>query len=269
MEINQVKLIYFSPTGTTQKVLESIAKGIAGASVEHINLTLPDNARQVFPPCADDLVILGAPVYGGRLPAEAINRLKRIQADNTLAVVVVVYGNREFEDSLLELKNLAIDLGFVPVAGGAFIGEHSFATADAPIAIGRPDNLDVQKAMDFGARIKEKIASLQPTGDQRDLKIPGRFPYESSPRSMSVAPVTTEDTCTLCGTCATVCPTAAISIDGRVATEVGACIRCCACVKHCPTGARVWENEMMKTITTWLKDNCSARKEPQMFGIVA
>ena len=269
MDINKVKLIYFSPTGTTQKVLESIARGITSASVEHINLTLPDNAKQAIPPHSNDLVILGAPVYGGRLPAEAINRFKQIQAGNTLAVVVVVYGNREFEDSLLELKDLAIDLGFFPVAGGAFIGEHSFATADAPIANGRPDSLDVQKAMDFGARIKEKISSLQSSGVQTALAIPGKFPYEGGPRDMAVTPVTREETCTVCGTCATVCPTAAISIDASVATEVGACIRCCACIKNCPTGARVWEDEMMKTITNWLKDNCSARKEPQIFGIEA
>lgn len=269
MNINKVKLVYFSPTGTTQKVLESIARGIAGASVEHINLTLPEKAQQAVPDCTNDLVILGAPVYGGRLPLEAIKRFKRQQGGNTLAAVVVVYGNREFEDSLLELKDLAIDLGFIPVAAGAFIGEHSFATADAPIAKGRPDSMDVQKAMDFGARIKEKISSLQSSGDRMDLAIPGRFPYEGGPRKMDVSPVTREDTCTLCGTCATVCPTAAIAVNGGVTTDVGTCIRCCACVKNCPTGARVWENEMMTTITNWLKDNCSARKEPQIFGIEA
>ena len=267
MNINTVKLVYFSPTGTTQKVLKSIAGGIACASVEHINLTLPDNAKQVMPLCSDDLVIFGAPVYGGRLPAEAINRFKQIRANSTPAVVVVVYGNREFEDSLLELKNLVIDLGFIPLAGGAFIGEHSFATAEAPIANGRPDGLDVQKAMLFGAGIKEKITSLPSLEKPTDLAIPGRFPYEGGPRPMSVTPVTNEDTCTLCGTCATVCPTAAISVNGRVATEVGACIRCCACIKNCPTGARAWKDEKMQTITSWLKENCGARKEPQIFGI--
>jgi hypothetical protein len=62
MEIKQVKLIYFSPTGTTQKVLESIAKGIAAQDVEHINLTLPEGAQQTIPPFSDELVIIGAPV---------------------------------------------------------------------------------------------------------------------------------------------------------------------------------------------------------------
>jgi ferredoxin len=267
MEVKQVKLIYFSPTGTTQKILESIAKGITVENVEHINLTLSEGARQTIPPFSDELVIIGAPVYGGRLPVDAIKRFKPLKASKTLGIVIVVYGNREFEDALLELKNLAVELGFNPVAGGAFIGEHSFATKDVPIANGRPDSLDVQQAMDFGAKIRDKVAALQSPDAQMDLQLPGRFPYEGGPRAMAVSPVTKEDTCTVCGTCAGVCPTAAISIDGSVATEVELCIRCSACIKSCPTGARVWEDSMMKKIAKWLNENCSARKEPQIFGI--
>lgn len=268
MEVKQVKLIYFSPTGTTQKVLESIAKGITSEAVEHINLTLPEGAQQTIPPFSDELVIIGAPVYGGRLPVDAINRFKRLKAGNTLAVLVVVYGNREFEDALLELKNLSIELGFNPIAGGAFIGEHSFATKHVPIANGRPDSLDVQKAMDFGAKLKDKVTALKTPDARMDLEIPGRFPYESGgARSMAVSPVTKEDACTVCGTCASVCPTVAISINGSVATKIELCIRCCACIKNCPTGARVMEDSMWKNIANWLNENCSTRKEPQIFGI--
>lgn len=267
MDISTIRLAYFSPTGTTQRVLESIASGIAGAQVEHINLTLPDSSGQTHTCGADELLLLGAPVYGGRLPVDAIKRFRRIHGKNTLAVVVVVYGNREFEDALLELKDLAGELGFLPVAGAAFIGEHSFASAEAPIATGRPDRLDVEKAKAFGAGIEEKIRVLQSAKSMAELVVPGRFPYEGGPRSMSVAPLTKEHICTLCGTCASVCPTAAIAVDDRVATHVDACIRCCACIKSCPTGARVWVDEMMATITNWLKENCSVRKEPEIFGV--
>jgi ferredoxin len=267
LEIKKVKLIYFSPTGTTQKILESIAKGVDVEDVEHFNLTLPEGSQRTIPPFSDELVIIGAPVYGGRLPVDAINRFKQLKASKTLAILIVVYGNREFEDALLELKNLAIELGFIPVAGGAFIGEHSFATKDVPIANGRPDSLDVKKAMDFGAQINDKIKALKSPDVQMDLDIPGRFPYEGGVRSMVVSPVTKEDTCTVCGTCASVCPTAAISINGSVATKIERCIRCCACIKNCPTGARVWEDSGMEKITRWLNENCSTRKEPQIFGI--
>jgi ferredoxin len=268
MEVKQLKLIYFSATGTTQKVLESIAKGINVEDVELINLTLPEGAKQTRPSFSGELVIIGAPVYGGRLPVDAINRLKQLKASKTFAVLIVVYGNRDFEDALLELKNLAIELGFTPVAGGAFIGEHSFASKDIPIANGRPDSLDVQKAMDFGARIKEKVTTLQSPDAQMELDVPGKFPYEAAgARSMAVSPVTKEDTCTMCGTCASVCPTAAISITGSVTTKIELCIRCCACIKNCPTGSRVMEDSMWKNIANWLNENCSTRREPIFFGI--
>jgi len=268
MDIKQVKLIYFSPTGTTQKVLESIAKGLTVEDVEHINLTLPEGVQQAISPFSDELVIIGAPVYGGRLPVDAINRFQQLKAEKTLAVLIVLYGNREFEDALLELKNLAIELGFNPVAGGAFIGEHSFATKDVPVANGRPDSMDVQKAMAFGAKIKDKVTALQSPDTRMDLEIPGRFPYESDgARPMPVSPVTIEDICTVCGTCASVCPTEAISINESVETKIELCIRCCACIKNCPTGARVMEDSMWKDIANWLNENCSTRKEPQIFGI--
>ena len=268
MEVKQVKLIYFSPTGTTQKVLESIAKGIAVEDVEHINLTLQEEAQQTIPPFSDELIIIGAPVYGGRLPVDAINRFKQIKASKTLAILIVVYGNREFEDALLELKNLAIELGFNPVAGGAFIGEHSYATEDVPIANGRPDSADVQIAMDFGAKIKDKVTALQSADAQKDLKIPGRFPYAAGgARAMAVAPVTKEDTCTVCGTCASVCPTAAISINESVATEIDLCIRCSACIKNCPTGAKAWEDSKLKKMANLLSQYFRYPKEPRIFGI--
>jgi len=268
MEINKVKLIYFSATCTTKKVLESIAEGMAVVDVEHINMTLPRGSQQSPPPFSDELVIIGAPVHGGRLPVDAVNRFKQLSASNTLAVLIVVYGNRAFEDALLELKNLSIELGFKPVAGGAFIGEHSFATKDAPIANGRPDSKDLQIAMDFGEKVKAKVTALQSPDAKINLKIPGRFPYMAGgARSMAVSPVTKEDSCTACGTCASVCPTAAISVNGSVATEIEQCIRCCACIKNCPTGARVMEDNMMKNIANGLSQYFSYPQEPRIFGV--
>jgi ferredoxin len=268
VEINKVKLIYFSATGTTRKVLESVARGITAENVEHINLTLPECAQQTVPLFSDELVIIGAPVYGGRLPVDAIERFKQLIANSTPAVLIVLYGNREFEDALLELKNLSIELGFKPVAGGAFIGEHSFSTKELPIASSRPDQADIQKAIAFGVKIEEKLAELQSQEDVTDLVVPGSFPYEAAgARKMRVSPLTTAEKCTLCGTCAGVCPTSAIAVGEKVTTEIEACIRCCACIKNCPEEARIFEDDMMKTIAGWLHENCANRKEPQLFGV--
>jgi len=268
MEVKQVKLIYFSPTGTTRKVLENIAKGISVEDIEHINLTLPEGAQQAIPPFSDELVIIGAPVYGGRLPVDVVDRFKKLEASKTLAILIVVYGNREFEDALLELKNLAVESGFIPVAGGAFIGEHSFSTNDVPIAYGRPNSQDVQEAIDFGANVKDKVTALRSPDDQIDLKIPGRFPYVAGgARPMPVSPVTREDKCTNCGICASVCPAGAISINGSVETKIEQCIHCCACIKYCPTSARVIEDSTWKQRADLLSKYFRYPKEPRIFGV--
>jgi ferredoxin len=268
MDVKRVRLVYFSPTGTTKKVLESIAQGIGVEDAGHVDLTRPGSVGHAIRLSPDELVLVGAPVYGGRLPVDAVHRFRRIAGGNAPAVLVVTYGNREFEDALLELKHLAMELGLYPVAGGAFIGEHSYSTRELPVAHGRPDRQDLQTATDFGARIKGKVMAMPSADAPMDLELPGRYPYESTgARSMAVSPVTREDTCILCGTCAGVCPTAAVSVDGSVATVIERCIRCCACVKSCPTGARVVEDGKWIGIANWLHDHCSARKEPQVFGI--
>ncbi len=268
MKISRVKLIYFSATGTGKKVLESIAAGTRVEHVEHINLTDPNAQLETAQPFSDELMIFGAPVYGGRLPIEAIHRFKKLKANKTPAVIIVLYGNREFDDALLELKNLTIELGFNPVAGGAFIGEHSFATKKFPIATGRPDAQDIEKAMDFGAKIMDKINKITSPDKPMDLELPGNFPYQAAgPRIMEVSPITKKDTCSLCGTCSDVCPTAAISVNDIVETDTKQCIRCCACIKNCPEEARFFQDDMMETIMKWLNENCSERKEPQVFGV--
>lgn len=268
MKIRTVKLVYFSATGTIQKILESIAEGIADTNVEHINLTLPEKGPHTIEPFSDELVIIGAPVYGGRLPVEAVNRFKQLKASKTPVVLIVLYGNREFDDALLELKNISIELDFIPLAAGAFIGEHSFATKDTPIASGRPDKNDIGKAIAFGQKIRKKFLALESFDALSELEVPGDFPYVAGgSKPMEIAPATSGEICTLCGMCAEVCPTAAISVKETMTTETKQCIRCSACIKKCPEDARFWNDEGMERITNWLKEKCSVRKEPHFWGV--
>ena len=265
MDINAARLIYFSPTDTTRNTLEGIAKGIEAGTVGSINLTLPQARGAEFETQQDELTIIGAPVYGGRLPHVAVERLRQIRGNNTPAVLVVVYGNREFEDALLELRDLATEQGFRPVAGGAFLGEHSYSSESSPIAHGRPDNVDVAQAVDFGAQVREKLVRTPTPETLLPLDVPGDFPYKERSASSNISPVTAERLCGLCGTCAEVCPTGAITVTEIVVTDGGACIRCSACVKNCPTGARDWEGDWIISVRGWLGERCSERKEPAVF----
>jgi ferredoxin len=260
---NSVKLIYFSPTRTTKKIVEGIAAAFHGKSVKPFDLTPPTAKTEPVNELFGGLAIIGTPVYAGRIPSDAIHRLQRIKANNTLAVVVVVYGNREYEDALLELKDLAINAGFTPIAGGAFIGEHSYADEKTPIANGRPDVEDLKKAKNFGKLIRDKIGRIQTPEEISPVHVPGNFPYRERPTRSKISPITKDPLCIQCGTCVDVCPTAAITLEEKIRTDQEACIRCCACVKNCPTHARVMEHPRIKQIAERLSKN--ARKEPEMY----
>jgi ferredoxin len=265
MNIDSVKLIYFSPTGTSKLITEAIAKGIQ-ESCEHIDLTSPAARTLEFEKLYDELAVIAAPVYVGRIPSEAVYRLRRLSADDTPAVLVAVYGNRHYDDALVELQDLAIELGFKPVAGGAFIGEHSFSTAEVPTAHGRPDADDLAKAAEFGRKIREKMSGIGGSRDIPPLRVPGNHPYREGMRDTGARdePATEEELCIKCGKCAEVCPTSAVVLGDVVTNREDACIFCCACVKSCPSGARVMSPRMLRGMER-LHANCSERREPETY----
>ncbi|MFH0727332.1 MAG: 4Fe-4S binding protein [Pseudomonadota bacterium] len=266
MKINTAKLIYFSPTRTTRKILEGIARGIAVENIEHLDLTPPTAETGTLGIVEADLVIMGVPVYTGRVAKTAVNRLGRLQTGKkTPAVLVAVYGNRAFEDALMELKSIAEATGFAPVAAGAFIGEHSFADDTTPIACGRPDEKDLEEASAFGRLIRNKIKRMEGPGAFLPLQVPGNFPYRERTVLPAGSPMTREALCTLCGTCADGCPTGAITLGDSVLTDATACIYCCACVKNCPAKARVMAMPVINGIAAKLSKSCSERKIPEFF----
>lgn len=259
MNVSKVTLVYFSPTKTSRLVSSAVAKG-TGLSVNHVDLTL--TKKEIINFSDNDLVIFAAPVYSGRIPETAVDRFHQIRGARTPVVILVVYGNRAYEDALLELKNIVQDHNFVPIGAAAFIGEHSFHSEDLPIAMGRPDEDDIQTAISFGMEVREKIS--HPI-DTIDLKVPGDKPYRVRRRSEeNISPDTNDEICILCGLCVNVCPTSAITLGKGISTSQSACIRCCACIKECPTGARIPNSNITK-IAKWLHEEYSKRKEPEIF----
>ena len=163
----------------------------------------------------NEIVILAIPAYYGRVPELMVSFLSELKAEQTPVVLVVVYGNRHYDDALKELHDIAVAGKFIPVAGGAFIGEHSYSTADAPVAQGRPDNSDIQKAREFGAAVRKKFQNLESMKDIPPLSIPGRIPYiemgsldliKQTRSSVVMTPETDTSICTQCGQCAEDCP---------------------------------------------------------------
>lgn len=265
MHLTSANLIYFSPTRTTRAILEGIARGMAGVGIDHLDLTPPAACADgwVAPPHA--LALIGAPVYSGRIPPTAAERLRRLRGQATPAALVVVYGNRAYEDALLELRDLAVERGFRPIAAGAFIGEHSFSCAATPIAAGRPDPKDLELAGDFGEWIQYKLRSMPAGNGAGLLPVPGQIPYKERRILANVSLEREAARCMMCGACVAVCPVGAIAIGETVVADSSRCIACCACVKACPERARVVTDVRIRQIADRLTQNCRTRREPEIY----
>jgi len=265
MEIQSLKLVCFSPTGTTKSIIQAIAAGINQSNTELIDITKPNARKQQFQTSENELLIVAVPVYMGRVPALLSDWLHAIKARNTPAVCIVVYGNRVYDNALLELKDILVKGGCTPIACAAFIGEHSYSSSETPIAAGRPDASDLNSAELFGHKINEKILSVSSIDNISDINIPGNHPYGGVTKLWSVDFIAISNECTQCGICAKGCPVGAIHLEKSSLIDKEKCITCCACIKNCPQKARTIKTGPVKDAAIRLNKLLKERKEPVLF----
>ena len=252
MKITQ---IVFSPTGGTERVADTITAQW-GAPVRKIDLTDPavDFAAEALD--AEALTLIAVPSYGGRVPAPAAERIAKLRGNQARCVVLTVYGNRAYEDTLLELSDLAAGSGFRVIAAAAAVAEHSILHQ---YAAGRPDPRDEEQLRGFAGRILEKLRS----GAEDAPAIPGNRPYRKA-GGAGLVPKATK-ACTGCGLCAEKCPTGAISKQDPKKTDGKACISCMRCVSLCPHGARKASGLMTSIAGMAIKKACAERKSNELF----
>lgn len=274
MEIQKVAALFFSPTYTTRKVVSAIAEGAARhltrGSCTKINVTTP--AMRVETPSfgKGDLVVFGVPVYIGRVPNLLRDFFASIKGNGAIGVPVVVYGNRAYDDALIELRDIMQGNGFRCIAAGAFIGEHSFSYT---LGGGRPDAADLEIAGKFGEEIARRLISGEEF--QAELQVPGNpYPYKfynaksssnSSIDIRKVKPETDPQKCTSCGICAMLCPMGAIN-PSNCAEVTGICIKCGACIKMCRPKAKYFSDPTYLEHKEILERNFTEpRREPEIF----
>jgi ferredoxin len=265
MKIPSLKLVYFSPTGTTKAVVLEIARGIHPVNVELLDITRPAARIQPLKTSEKELLIIGVPVYMGRVPALLTEWLHAIKGQNTPVVCVVVYGNRVYEDALLELKDILTNCGCKPIAGAAYIGEHSFSSAETPTAKDRPDAGDLHHAEAFGRKIREKLNAIPSVDRIPGVTIPGCHPYRGDSKLWTVDFIAVSDACIQCGICAEGCPAGAIDPENSSVIDTKKCITCCACIRHCPRHARTMKPGLVRDASLRLSTLYKERKEPEFF----
>lgn len=259
MKIKNLHFVYFSPTGTTQSILRTIAKSF---ETEFDEYDITDyNCKDIelrFE--RDDFVLFGFPVYSGRVPKTFLDRLSGIKGQRTFAALVATYGNREYDDALLEMQKLVKENGFLSVGAAAIVTEHSVIRS---IATGRPDVKDMSFVNEFCLKLKEKIAAITPETSIAELYVPGKEPYRRY-MELPMAPIVS-DSCTACGLCAKKCPVGAINAKSPRKTDKKKCIGCMRCVRVCPKEARNLAKTKMAVGEFYLSKAKQIRKEPEMF----
>ncbi len=260
METN-LSVMYFSATDSTKKVVKGIADEINDSYKEY-DITLPTNRQEGVTFDANELLIIGVPVYAGRVPIFLMDYLLKLKGNNTPTIFITLYGNRNYDDALLELKDEMEKNGFVGVAAGAFIGEHSNTKR---VGTNRPNLKDLEVAKKFGCQIKSKLEELEDITQLPKLEVKGNYPYKEINPAPPMAPETNND-CINCGICAKRCPVSAINSENYKDVNVSKCIRCSSCVKRCPVNAKAINHEVFNKITNLLIENFSAvRHEPEYF----
>ncbi len=204
-------------------------------------------------------------MYRGRVPALIHGWLRAIQGQNTPAVCVVVYGNRAYENALLELTDFAAQSGCIPLAGAAYIGEHCFSHASAPVAQGRPDADDTAHAQDFGRKIREKLRSIDDVSRAPRVAVPRTRSYGGVTELWSLDFSAVDHSCVQYGSCAKLCPVSAIAANDSSLIDQEKCITCCACVKGCPNNARTMKPGPVLDASHRLHEFHGQPKPPQCF----
>lgn len=268
--------VYFSGTGTTEKVVLTIKDQIIKERLlaqKIIDFTQPSQREKQMTFTGKDIVIFGMPIIAGRVPNLMLSYLKTIKGGGALCVPIVLYGNRNFDDGLIELRDILQEAGFVTVAAGAFVGEHSFSNT---LGKGRPDRNDLDLACKLGHIISEiSICVEKGIMPKTPVSVPGvskpyREYYKPKDRQgnyidiRKIKPKTDKEKCNDCKLCVGICPLGSIDYDD-VSMIKGICMKCCGCIKKCPQGAKYFDDPGYLYHKHELEDMYKGYKKSQIF----
>lgn len=270
--INKLHLIYFSPSGSTEKVVKKIASAISGLPVETHDLLRPASRKKRYDFGPNDLVIMGS-MTAGKLFTLSEELFACLHGNNTPFIGVVTYGNTYYGIALKEMLKRAEGQGFLVAALAAFVARHSM---DMSIAEGRPDSHDEEIMTDFGRKAWEKVQGgdyelhTQPQTSWTDWEM-GRqvvayreeHPDEPYALPRDCKAKTISDACIKCANCVRHCPVNAIDIEHKT-FDLDKCIGCWACINRCPAHAITSTSKQVADIMASIGTAATIRLEPDL-----
>ena len=248
---------YFSATHTTKSIVTKLTREL-GIPTQSFDITSRPITEEIMLP-SDAVLLIGMPVYGGRIPHVAVKSLQQFKGSHTPVILVAVYGNREVEDALVEMQDIMEANGCYVMAAATFIAQHSIFPHTAK---GRPDSSDQLKISEFALRCK-KILEQGVPADAQSISLPGNRPYKT-PGDIPLK-IVTSSACVECNTCIKVCPVGAIPLDNPHVTDYDKCIHCGRCIYYCGEHARHYGGLLFKLAGAAFGWKNRKRKEPQFF----
>lgn len=272
MKITKVWTICYSATGNTDRTVKTLAEELAAkldCPMEQLSFTKPMERTREYHFKETDLVVVGAPTYAGKLPNKILpDYQKRLHGNGALAVPVVTFGNRSYDNALAELCALLEANGFHTVAAGAFVAQHAMTDE---LGYGRPGWSDQFEMKSFAGRVALKVRGL--TAVPEPVRVPGdpNAPYyvpkgtDGEPVNfLKAKPKTHLKKCTRCGACARMCPMGAIDLKDFV-TITGTCIKCQRCVRKCTKGAKYFDDPALLDHVKLLERDFRDPKDNEVF----
>ncbi|MBP3791076.1 MAG: 4Fe-4S binding protein [Methanobrevibacter sp.] len=247
MNFEKLSKIYFSPSGTTEKIVNEVAKNF-NMNRENYDLLSFDESKTF----TDELVIIGIPVFDGRIPKLACKRLSKIKGTDTKAIVVLNYGNINYGDALLELVELLKENDFHIVGVATTVSQHSQFNE---VGSNRPDASDMERINEFSRKVIEKLNS----NTQNEIFVSGYKPFPDY-KTPDFSVLCDENLCIECMDCVYTCPEEAISELTPTETNLDDCTRCTTCINVCPENARsfggdTYQSELENAISNSLERN--------------
>lgn len=275
LALKSICSLCFSATGTTKKTVRFLAEKLAEflkLPVEHRDFTSYQERENIQTFSSKTLAIIGSPTYAGKLPNKILPDFRsKLFGHHTLAIPIVLFGNRAFDNSLAELCSILESKGFHTIAAGAIVGQHAFSKQ---LASGRPNSDDFQQIQDFAFAIADIIRKVaRDSRIPRPVLIPGNpdAPYyipkglDGQPaKFLGAKPKTDLQFCTQCGLCAQLCPMSAIN-PTDASQILGICIKCQRCVRSCPQDAKYFDDSAFLSHVAMLEQTEDRPKENAFF----
>ena len=243
--------VHFSARGTTERYAKAFTDAFRKDALSFNWLRKEERKSLSLSP--DDELLLSMPVYGGYIPHVCEELMSLLDGDDTPAIIIAVYGNRHYDNALIEMKDLLSKRGFIVIAAAAVVAEHSIFPA---VATGRPTEGDLMGMRSFASSIKPPC---------KEASVPGNPGWDSSAFRGTPFHPTADDRCRNCLVCVSSCPAGAIDAKDPKATDTSLCISCGACIRICPYNARAYRGEAYGNAMAGFEERCRERRENEFF----